>query len=58
MIVAYFAEHSPAAPEVDHNWKIVGVDLSEDDPRRAELVATSTPACWTPLRRELQPVRL
>ena len=26
------------APEVDHNWKIVGVDLSEDDPRRAELV--------------------
>ena len=48
MIVAYFAEHSPVAPEVDHNWKIVGVDLSEDDPRRAELVATSTPACWTP----------
>ena len=38
MIVAYFAEHSPVAPEVDHNWKIVGVDLSEDDPRRAELV--------------------
>ena len=31
MIVAYFAEHSPVAPEVDHNWKIVGVDLSEDD---------------------------
>lgn len=23
---------------MDHNWKIVGVDLSEDDPRRAELV--------------------
>ena len=38
MIVTYFAEHSPVAPEVDHNWKIVGVDLSEDDPRRAELV--------------------
>ena len=38
MIVAYFAEHSPVAPEGDHNWKIVGVDLSEDDPRRAELV--------------------
>ena len=38
MIVAYFAEHSPVAPEVDNNWKIVGVDLSEDDPRRAELI--------------------
>ena len=38
MIVAYFAEHSPVAPEVDINWKIVGVDLNEDDPRRAELV--------------------
>ena len=39
MIVAYFAEHSPVAPEVDNNWKIVGVDLSEDDPRRAELIS-------------------
>ena len=38
MIVAYFAEHSPVAPEVDNNWKIIGVDLSEDDPRRAELI--------------------
>ena len=38
MIVAYFAEHSPVAPAVDNNWKIVGVDLSEDDPRRAELI--------------------
>ena len=38
MIVAYFAEHSPVEPTVDNNWKIVGVDLSEDDPRRAELV--------------------
>ena len=38
MIVAYFAEHSPVAPEVDNNWKIVGVDLNEDDPRRAELI--------------------
>ena len=38
MIVAYFAEHSPVAPEVDNNWKIVGVDLSEDDPRRAEII--------------------
>ena len=39
MIVAYFAEHSPVAPTVDNNWKIVGVDLSEDDPRRAELIS-------------------
>ena len=38
MIVAYFAEHSPVAPAVDNNWKIVGVDLNEDDTRRAELV--------------------
>ena len=38
MLVAYFAEHSPVAPEVDNNWKIVGVDLSEDDPRRAEII--------------------
>ena len=38
MIVAYFAEHSPVEPTVDNNWKIVGVDLSEDDPRRAELI--------------------
>ena len=38
MIVAYFAEHSPVAPTVDNNWKIVGVDLNEDDPRRAELI--------------------
>ena len=39
MIVAYFAAHSPVAPTVDNNWKIVGVDLNEDDPRRAELIS-------------------
>ena len=38
MIVAYFAEHSPVAPAVDNNWKIVGVDLSVDDPRRQEII--------------------
>ena len=38
MIVAYLAEHSPISPEVDNNWKIVGVDLSLDDPRRQEIV--------------------
>ena len=38
MIVAYFAEHSPVAPAVDNNWKIVGVDLELDNPLRAELI--------------------
>ena len=38
MIVEYFGENSPVAPAVDHNWRIVGVDLSEDDPRRAEII--------------------
>lgn len=39
MIVEYFAEHSPVAPEVDNNWKIVGVDLQEKNPDRATLIA-------------------
>ena len=26
------------APEVDNNWKIVGVDLQLDNPKRAELI--------------------
>ncbi|MGN1021730.1 MAG: bifunctional metallophosphatase/5'-nucleotidase [Aristaeellaceae bacterium] len=38
MIVAYFAEHSPVAPEVDNNWRIVGVDLQLDNPLRQELI--------------------
>lgn len=38
MIVAYFAAHSPVEPEVTDNWRITGVDLSLDDPRRAELI--------------------
>ncbi len=38
MIVAYFAEHSPVSPSVDNNWRITGVNLSEDDPRRAEII--------------------
>lgn len=38
MIVAYFAAHSPVAPEVDNNWKITGVDLQLDNPDRATLV--------------------
>ena len=39
MIVAYFAENSPVAPETDGNWRITGIDLDEDDPRREELIA-------------------
>ena len=38
MIVEYFAENSPVEPTVDNNWRIVGVDLSGDDPRRAEII--------------------
>lgn len=38
MIVEYFALNSPIEPEVDNNWKIVGIDLSEDDPRRSEII--------------------
>lgn len=38
MIVEYFAENSPVVPEVDENWHITGVDLSEEDPRREELI--------------------
>ena len=38
MIVAYFGENSPVEPTVDNNWRITGVDLSKDDPRRAEII--------------------
>ena len=38
MIVAYFGQNSPVSPETDGNWRITGVDLNEDDPRRAELI--------------------
>ena len=38
MIVEYFEQNSPVEPTVDNNWKITGVDLGEDDPRRAELI--------------------
>ena len=38
MIVNYFAEHSPVAPEVDNNWKITGIDLNREDPRREEII--------------------
>ncbi|MBO4914707.1 MAG: 5'-nucleotidase C-terminal domain-containing protein, partial [Oscillospiraceae bacterium] len=38
MLVEYFAKNSPVAPKVDHNWKITGVDLGKNDPRRAEII--------------------
>ena len=38
MIVEYFAENSPVEPVVDNNWRITGVDLSLDDPRRDEII--------------------
>ena len=51
MIVAYFAEHSPVAPS--DNWKIVGVDLQLDNPKRAEIIEKSTPELETPILRVL-----
>lgn len=38
MIVDYFSVNSPVAPSVDNNWRITGVDLSQDDPRREEII--------------------
>ena len=38
MIVNYFRDHSPVEPTVDNNWRITGVDLSKDDPRRSEII--------------------
>ena len=38
MLVAYFGTNSPVEPETDNNWRITGVDLNEDDPRRETLI--------------------
>ena len=38
MIVKYFEDNSPVEPTTDGNWKITGIDLKEDDPRREELI--------------------
>jgi len=38
LIVDYFANNSPVEPTVDNNWRITGVDLSLEDPRRAEII--------------------
>ncbi len=38
MLVDYIKNNSPLKPEVANNWKIVGVDLMKDDPRRAKII--------------------
>lgn len=38
MIVDYIKNNSPIKPEVANNWKIVGVNLRKDDPRRVEII--------------------
>ncbi len=38
MIVAYFGQHSPVEPKTDGNWRITGIDLNTDDPRRVEII--------------------
>ncbi len=38
MIVDYFGRNSPVEPETDGNWRITGIDLGTEDPRRAELI--------------------
>ena len=38
MIVDYFRKNSPVEPATDGNWKITGIDLQEDDPRREEMI--------------------
>ncbi len=38
MIISYLGEHSPVEPEIDNNWRITGIDLSPEDPRRAVLI--------------------
>ena len=48
MIVDYFRDHSPVEPVVDHNWRIVGIDLSEGDPRRDEIIGYINDG-WLPI---------
>lgn len=54
MLVAYFAEHSPVAPEVDNNWKIVGVDLQTGSAERAAAIAkVNSGEAETPLNKSI-----
>ena len=42
----------PVEPTVDNNWRITGVDLSKDDPRRAEIIGYINDGLLpTPLRK-------
>lgn len=45
MIVAYFSQHSPVTPETDNHWRITGINLQEEDPRRAEIVSWINTGC-------------
>ncbi len=38
MIADYIEGNSPVSPSVDDNWHITGIDLSEDDPERKEII--------------------
>jgi len=38
MLVKYITENKTISPEVDNNWKIVGVDLQQSNPDRAKLI--------------------
>ena len=55
LLIDYFAENSPVSPSVDNNWRIVGIDLCENDFRRKEMVALINsglvePPYWQSLR--------
>lgn len=45
MIVSYFRDNSPVSPITDNNWRITGIDLNRDDPRRAELIGYINEGC-------------
>ena len=38
-IVDYISKNSPISPAITENWKITGVNLSTDDPRRTEIIS-------------------
>ncbi len=37
-LVEYVQENTPIEPVVNNNWRITGVDLSVEDPRRSEII--------------------
>ena len=38
LVITYLKQHSPLEPEVINNWKITGVDLQKENPKRAEII--------------------